>query len=56
MTLRSLFSSAMHRLAAPLLVLGITLGGTAPAVSAEPRTLLVLGDSISAGYGLPPGT
>jgi acyl-CoA thioesterase-1 len=43
-------------LALLMLLLGITLSGSAPAEGAGPRTLLVLGDSISAGYGLPPGT
>lgn len=38
-----------------LLVLALVVGGTAsPATATQPRTLLVLGDSLSAGYNLPP--
>jgi acyl-CoA thioesterase-1 len=43
-------------LAVLVLLLGIALIATAPARAAGPRTLLVLGDSISAGYGLPSGS
>ena len=39
---------------ATLLALGATMSGAAHA-AADPPVLLIVGDSISAGYGLPPG-
>jgi len=41
---------------AALLALGVHLGMTVPkAASAEPLKILALGDSLTSGYGLPPG-
>ncbi len=41
---------------AALLALGVNLGMTVPkAASAEPLKILALGDSLTSGYGLPPG-
>lgn len=42
-------------LAAASCAVGLALG-LAPASAADPPTILVVGDSISAAYGLPPGT
>jgi acyl-CoA thioesterase-1 len=49
-------STLSRSLSAFVLLVAITLIASAPAQAAGPHTLLVLGDSISAGYGLPPGT
>lgn len=58
MIVRSIRRLILKFLAPGLLLTGLVLGGPAQAIAAtpgEPPVLLVLGDSISAGYGLPNG-